>query len=125
LVTAIKEAEIQMQVIKWLDLVLPLGSLRHHSPNESLARPQYRKKQGRMGLRKGWPDLELFVQRTWFHQGVAWSPIFIELKSEKGRVSPEQKEVLQMLDEIGCYTMVCRSLLEVEDFLKGLIKLRC
>ena len=108
-----------------MDLALPLGSLRHHSPNESLARPQYRKKQGRMGLRKGWPDIEVFVQRHWFYDNIRWAPIFIELKSEKGRISDNQKEVLQMLDEIGCYTMVCRSLLEVEDFLKGLIKLRC
>lgn len=121
----VSEQQIQMEVIRWLDLALPSGSLRHHSPNESLARPQYRKKQGKMGLQKGWPDLELFIQPTWFLEGVAWSPLFIELKSEKGRVTPEQKQVLATLEAAGCHTAVCRSLEDVKTFLSLLIKLKC
>jgi hypothetical protein len=121
----LSEAEIQEQVIQVLDLTLPLGSLKHHSPNEGMHKPHYRKKQSRLGMLAGWPDIEIFVQRHWFHDDVRWAPIFIELKSEKGRLSDKQKEVLQMLDEVGCYTMVCRSVLEVQDFLNGLIKLRC
>ena len=121
----ISEAELQEQVILWLDVALPSGSMRHHSPNEGMHKAHYRKKQARFGMLSGWPDIEIFVQRHWFHEDIRWAPIFIELKSEKGRLSDNQKEVLQTLDEAGCYTMVCRSLLEVEDFLNGLIKLRC
>jgi hypothetical protein len=119
------EQEIQVSVVAWLDLALPSGSLRHHSPNESLARPQYRKKQNRMGLKKGWPDLELFIQSTWFKEGKPWSPIFIELKSAKGRLSPHQKEVLALLEEAGCHVAVCRSLDEVREFLSEIIELKC
>ena len=121
----VSEQQIQMDVIRWLDLVLPSGSLRHHSPNESLARPQYRKKQGKMGLQKGWPDIEIFCQPTWFLEGVAWSPIFIELKSEKGRLTPEQKQVLAALETAGCHTAVCRSVEDVKNFLSQIIKLKC
>ena len=121
----LSEAEIQEQVIKVLDLTLPLGSLKHHSPNEGMHKPHYRKKQAKFGMLSGWPDIEIFVQRHWFHDDVRWAPIFIELKSEKGRLSDNQKVVLQKLDEAGCHTMVCRSVLEVQDFLNGLIKLRC
>jgi len=121
----LSETQIQMDVVKWLGLVLPSGSIFHHSPNESLAKPQFRIKQARMGLRKGWCDLEIFCQRTWFHQDVRWGPIFIELKSEKGRLSPEQKQVLAMLDEAGCHTSVCRSVGEVTKFLQSLIQLKC
>ena len=88
-------------------------------------KPHYRAKQACMGMLSGWPDIEIFVQPTWFLEGVRWSPIFIEMKSQKGRVSDKQKEVLEMLDRIGYYTMVCRSLSEVLDFLRGLIKLKC
>ena len=121
----LSEAEIQEQVIKVLDLTLPLGSVRHHSPNEGMHKPHYRKKQAKFGMLSGFPDIEIFVQRHWFHDDVRWAPIFIELKSEKGRLSDNQKVVLQKLDEAGCHTMVCRSVLEVQDFLNGLIKLRC
>ena len=121
----VSEAEIQEQVVKLLDITLPNGSLLHHSPNEGMHKPHYRQKQIRQGLQSGWPDLEIFVQPTWFLEGVRWSTIFIEMKSEKGRVSDKQKEVLEMLDRIGCYTQVCRSLTEVLDFLRGLIKLKC
>ena len=119
------EADIQEQVITWLDIALPAGSLRHHSPNEGMHKAHYRKKQARLGMLSGWPDIELFVQRHWYLEGIRWAPIFIELKSATGRLSDNQKIVLQKLDEAGCYTMVCRSLLEVTDFLGGLIKLRC
>ena len=122
---AISEAQIQEQVVKLLNITLPNGSLLHHSPNEGMHKPHYRSKQIRAGLLAGWPDLEVFVQPTWFLEGVRWSPIFIEMKSEKGRFSDKQKEVLEMLDRVGCYTQVCRSVAEVMDFLRGLIKLKC
>jgi hypothetical protein len=119
------EAEIQEQVVKLLGIALPSGSLLHHSPNEGMHKPHYRAKQARMGMLSGWPDIEIFVQPTWFRPGIRWSPIFIEMKSAKGRISDKQKDVLATLDRVGCHTMVCRSVHEVIEFLNSLIELKC
>jgi len=114
-----------MQVVKFLDIVLPEGALRHHSPNEGMHKAHYRAKQSRLGMLSGWPDLELIVPTKGFKKKVRPAPIFIELKSATGRLSDNQKVVLQKLDEAGAYTMVCRSVAEVADFLKGLLKIKC
>ena len=120
-----KESEIQEQVIKVLDGTLPNGSLRHHSPNEGLHKPHYRAKQARLGMVSGWPDIEIFVPAESFRLGKLPAPIFIELKSATGRLSDKQRLVLAMLEQLGCYTMVCRSVAEVLEFLKRHVKLKC
>ena len=120
-----KEFEIQEQVIKVLDGTLPNGSLRHHSPNEGIRKPQYRAKLARMGMVSGFPDLQIFVPAESFRLGKSPAPIFIELKSATGRLSDKQRLVLAMLDQLGCYTMVCRSVAEVLEFLKSHVKLKC
>lgn len=52
-----------------------------------------------MGVRAGWPDLQLTVPR-------AGKPgLFVELKSPNGRVSEAQKELLSLLEAQG-YTVV-------------------
>lgn len=51
--------------------------------------------------RAGWPDLTLWNQRQ-------RRIIFVELKSEKGIVSPEQEEVLAELRNSGQETYVLR-----------------
>ena len=117
------ESDLQITVVTWLQLVLPLGSVIHHSPNEGRHRVQYRVKQKRLGVRAGWPDLEIFVQKTWWRPDVCWSPIFIELKTQKGRVSPAQKAVQAELTEAGCHVQTCRSIDDVQQFLEELLNL--
>ena len=111
------ESELQRTVVEFLQLYLPPGSIFHHSTNEDNHRVQYRVKQKRLGVRAGWPDLEIFVQPTWFIQGVHWSPIFIELKTKTGRVSPAQKQVQADLAAANCHVEICRSVAAVQQFL--------
>lgn len=57
-----------------------------------------------MGLKAGVPDILII------HKGRC---IFIELKANKGKLSPEQILVHQLLTVAGAITTVCRSLDEV------------
>ena len=111
------ESDLQAAVVEFLQVYLPPGSIFHHSPNEGSHRVQYRVKQKRLGVRAGWTDLEIFVQPTWFREGVNWSPIFIELKTKTGRISPAQKQVQADLVAANCHVETCRSVAAVQQFL--------
>jgi len=52
-------------------------------------------KNKRMGLRKGWPDLFIAEPRNGRHG------LFLELKTQKGKVSPEQSAILNKANELG------------------------
>ena len=118
------ESDLQAAVVHFLQAYLPPGSVFHHSPNEGNHKVQYRVKQKRLGVRAGWPDLEIFVQPTWFREGVNWSPIFIELKTKTGRVSPAQKQVQADLAAANCHVEICRSVAAVQQFLDTKISRR-
>lgn len=57
-----------------------------------------------MGVKSGYPDL--VINRT---SGM-WRGLATELKSETGRVSPDQADWLEMFLEEGYLVVVCRSL---------------
>ena len=116
------ESELQRTVVEFLQVYLPPGSIFHHSPNEGNHKIQYRVKQKRMGVRPGWPDLELFVSRTWWRPEVPWSPIFIEIKTKTGRLSKNQKEVHADLRQAGCHVETVKSVDEVETFINTLLE---
>ena len=61
-----------------------------------------------MGYMKGVPDLFIPHANRFYHG------LFIEMKTEKGRLSPEQKEVIPRLEAEGYKVAVCRSL---DDFI--------
>ena len=63
-----------------------------------------------MGVRKGWPDLTVYRFES--------KPIFLELKSPKGRLSKEQKEWQQKLECMGFDWFLIRSLDDVKKALK-------
>ena len=118
------EEQIHRAVVDYLAVALPLGSVVHHSPNEGRHKVQYRVKQTRRGVRAGWPDIEIFVNRTWWHREVAWSPLFLEVKTPTGRLSNSQRQVRQELIESGCRVGVVHSINEARDFLKNYVELR-
>lgn len=69
------------------------------------------------GVKKGYPDLALNVPRG------GYGALFIELKTQTGRASPEQKDWLERLNACGNYATVCKGWLAakqtIENFLDG------
>lgn len=70
----------------------------------------------RLGYGAGTPDLMIFEPRGGCHG------LFIELKTKKSRVSPEQAEWLEQLTLRGYAATVCRSveeaIMEINNYLK-------
>jgi len=111
------EADLQKNVVKWLNYALPPNSIFHHSPNEgSNNKVQYYVKQKGLGFKSGWPDLELFIP------GV--KPIFIELKQPGNYPTPRQRNIHQMLLDTGVYCFVARSIGEIYDYIKDIVPLQ-
>lgn len=103
------ERALQAAVFDFLRVALPSDATAFAVPNGD----------GRMttapGALSGAPDLQIIYRGK---------PIFIELKTATGRLSPEQKAVHIRLAAAGAVVSVCRSVVEVEEFLSMLIPLR-
>ena len=77
-----------------------------------------------MGTQYGWPDLEVFVPGDQAVHGVSTS-IFIELKRLKGgKLNANQEEMKARLLLAGCHWGLARSVEQVHEILKPLVKLR-
>lgn len=94
-----QEARSQKSVVDWwafachgyrLD-----ARLLCHCPNGGKRRPIEAAILKGMGVRSGWPDLQLAIPRADKHG------LYLEMKSPKGRVEPEQKELLALLEAQG------------------------
>jgi hypothetical protein len=68
-----------------------------HCANESKSTPAYRAKLARLGLSKGVPDLMIMTPPPCG----GYTHAALELKSDKGRITPEQKEWLAFLEAHG------------------------
>jgi hypothetical protein len=102
------EQALQRNVVKMLDTILPQPSHFHHVPNgggRSKIEAAILKGQG---VKRGVPDLMIFAPGA---------VVAIEMKSEGGRTSPDQKAVMEKLRQCGVHTAVCRS---VDDVLETL-----
>jgi len=117
------EDRVHLRIAQWLDIMLPPGSIWHHSPNEGNRHVAFKVKQKRMGTRPGWPDIEIFVPGDQTLSGASLS-IFIEVKGSKGKATINQVHIADKLELAGCYWQLCRSVDQVHEFLEGLIKLR-
>ena len=114
---------VHLRIARWLDIMLPPGSVWHHSPNEGNRHVAFTVKQKRMGTKAGWPDIEIFVPGDQTLCGISLS-IFIEVKGSKGKATANQIAIRDKLEEAGGIWQLCRSVEQVQDFLEGLIKLR-
>lgn len=104
------EAQLQAQIATYLSLALPVDARFHHSPSEGKRGWRSQAALKSSGFSAGWPDLEI----VW--QGRAY---FLELKSEKGRVSPAQAECHAGLIAAGAHVAVVRSLDEAAAQLRA------
>lgn len=117
------EDSIQMSCVSWFRIAHPeLVRLLHHSANEGKRTTRIAHTHAgtrvvcsggarlkAMGMQTGFPDLFLAVPRRGMHG------LFIEMKSETGRLEPSQREMLALLSEQGYATAVCRSLDDFQD----------
>jgi hypothetical protein len=94
-----QEARIQKSVVDWWALAchgykLDARLLSHCPNGGKRSRIEAAIFKG-MGVRAGWPDLQLAVPRAEKHG------LFLELKSPEGRMTPQQKELLPLIEAQG------------------------
>lgn len=104
------ESAIQSTYITWLNLQHPaVAEVTASFANGGKRDSRYGQRLKREGLKKGFPDIGIFVARGNNHG------MFIEFKSDKGVVRKEQKHVMSILTAQGYRCSVCRSLEEAMD----------
>ena len=94
-----EEERIQECVVHWARVNYPDLLLTCAPATAKTVQQGMRNK--RLGLLKGWPDLFFAEARGGFYG------LFIELKAEGGRLSREQIEILQKLNDRGYRAIVC------------------
>ena len=118
------EDEFQKIVVGWLDHALPFGCIYHHSPNEGKRHVSYKLRLKKLGMKSGWPDIEIFAPTKYFFNGLG-KPLFIELKAPKrGTISPAQKEVQKQLQDADCLVVTANKLSIIKAFLSHSIELK-
>ena len=100
------EDQLQATIAIWLDIQQKMGWLLWYAiPNTARRSPREGARFKRMGVKAGVSDIAIV-----FPNGRA---AFIELKSDKGKLSQSQKDFLQLATKLNAHTAVCRSLDEV------------
>lgn len=100
----ISEQTIHKTIIEWVNLNVELRRFVIHIANERKCSSGYGKILKDMGVRKGVADLFIALPRKGFCG--AW----IEIKSEKGRVSEEQRQFLTDMSQQGYFTQIVYSI---------------
>jgi hypothetical protein len=103
-----KEKDLQKAVIQWLQYQENLGKL--YFIRNNTFRGQIMRKNGTVGFMRqgkvGCGDIIIFMPES--------RVIFAELKSDKGKLSLEQNEFRNRIDELGYEYWVIRSIDELE-----------
>lgn len=110
-----EEYHIQVALVNWIKVNYP-DVLFTIAPNGMKLSIGSAVKLKRMGYSRGTPDLILLEPRS-SHHG-----LFIELKTETGRLSPEQKKWQEDLLARDYTAVVCRSFNEATTIIKGYLK---
>ena len=101
------EKDIQKDLIKELHLHKyrgrPLIDFVYSIPNGGHRSKSTAMQMKREGVKRGVPDLHCFVAVPPYHS------LYIEMKTETGDLTPDQKILIPMLREHGHKVVVCRS----------------
>lgn len=109
------EADIQETVIKYCDInKIPV----YHIPNEGKRDVVSGARLKRIGLRKGVPDLCIPLPKGRYHG------LYIELKTAKGKVTPDQIEWLKLLKSNGYATAITYGVDEAITVIKQYISIK-
>ena len=119
----ISENQHQMLVVKWsqqeaIRKKWPELKLLFHIPNERNCTPQQGKNLQRMGVKRGFPDLCLPVPRGMYHG------LYIEMKTERGTPTKDQKWWGEQLQEQGYMWAVCKGWESAVSLLESYLQLR-
>ncbi len=103
---AFSEAQHQANVIKWsrqphIRAQWPKLKLLFHIPNGGTRDAVEGKHLKQQGVKRGVPDLFLPVPSGRYHG------LFIEMKTDTGRVSMDQKWWIEQLNAVGYFVQVC------------------
>ena len=105
------EYVLQCQVVQWLRWQYPdvrfnadCGGVRYGAGLQAILRG---KRMKAMGHSAGFPDL--FICKPYRGLEILYCGLFIEFKSLKGKITPEQTEWLHYLDDNGYQTAVCNT----------------
>ena len=111
------EDQEQQSVVEYCDI---MGIPIVHIPNEGKRSAAYGAKMKRMGLRSGFPDLFVPLARGGYHG------LFIEMKAEGGRATPDQKKWVDKLNSYGYRATVCvgadAAINELNQYFYGRVK---
>lgn len=108
-----QEQKIIIQWCEWNKHKYPELDMLIHIPNEGKRSPRAGAELKRMGLKKGFPDLQLLVPNKEYYG------LFIELKADKTkRLTKEQKQWLEKLNEYGYKAVRCNGSEEAIDTIK-------
>jgi hypothetical protein len=100
-----KEADEQAVVFewaKWMQGQIPELKWMFHIPNGGSRNPREAKNLKRQGVKKGVSDIFLPVPRH------GWSGLWIELKVENNKLTPEQAEFQEDMRKAGYWAEECR-----------------
>lgn len=122
------EDRLQIMCVEWFDYQYKsLSDFLFHIPNGG-KRQSFKNSKGvrfspeamklkRMGVRKGVPDLFLSLPKGKFHG------LYIEMKTQIGKVSPEQKNKIVKYKAAGYQVEVCRSFQTFKDTIQDYLML--
>ena len=108
------EAEEQMAVIKWAELMSNKHTCLkwlYHCPNGGSRNVAEAANLKRMGVKAGVPDLCLPYPSNGFHG------LYIEMKTDKGRLTAAQRDYLEWLNLNGYKAVMCKGAQEAIDVL--------
>ena len=115
-----EETQEQIALFNWAKIMehkYPELDLMYHIPNEGKRSRYTGAELQAMGLKKGMPDVCLPVARC------GYSALYIEMKTQTGVTTKEQKKVFAALTKAGNRAVICRSwgaaAKEIENYLKG------
>lgn len=127
-----EESLSQIALLQWFKLRYPtLGGLLVGYPAGVYLGVTQRVRMKAMGLTPGFPDLMLLVTRSFeiYHPGSPpkreryYKPgLFIEMKSEKGKVSKIQKEYHKKLADQGYTIVIPYSFEEAKESIKSYLE---
>lgn len=110
----LSEAQLHKAAAQYLDAVLPsrvLWTTIGHGGGGKIRGAQLKA----MGVKRGVPDIIICWDAGVYGHRVMW----IELKSAKGRVKPEQDEFMRRAMSMDHFAYVCRSITDIEGAIKN------